>query len=486
MASKINPGADAEFRDLVRQLAVDKPPRKKIARSPLDPDAELFGVDPWEYADDEEDDSNELFVRDYSTPGPGRAQIDPNEEWDFLLTFADKGGGIVDTRAARAVAAATFTRATTATTVLSNGLIGSVASGSARSYYDPTSLAYLGYLAEGARTNLCIRNEAMGDVAWTQTDITVTANNTTAPDGAVTADLITEGSAGTSNTIQNFTGTADANYAVSRFLKFGNTAWVRLVMLNGANEARAWFNIQTGVVGTSSVAGTGAVVAARITAYPSGWYRVELVGSVGSGATDISVQLRSAAADASAVRVNGATRFDWGSQYENNVSFASSYMPTAGVSFTRNADVLTYPFTATSGTLFGQFVMNSAPTTTQFVASATDGSNNNRFQIAAINGNSMRFTVGSGGVVQADLFFGSALVAGAVTKIVGAFTTNSAQAAANAVLGTEDTSVTLPVSTSSLAIGTTFGTGNELFGTISRIGYQRPRRANAYLQTLTT
>ena len=74
----------------------------------------------------------------------------------FVLQFKDNGGGavqLVPLRPVAGVALPTFTRATTATTVLADGLIGSVASGIPRSYYDPTTLEYQKYLAEGVAPN---------------------------------------------------------------------------------------------------------------------------------------------------------------------------------------------------------------------------------------------------------------------------------------------------------------------------------------------
>lgn len=86
----------------------------------------------------------------------------------FVLPFQDLGAGEVSLVPDRGGVSATFTRATTATTVNSAGLIVSVSSGVARSYYDPTTLQYLGYLAEGARTNLLLNSLLNGTSLSTQ------------------------------------------------------------------------------------------------------------------------------------------------------------------------------------------------------------------------------------------------------------------------------------------------------------------------------
>ena len=136
----------------------------------------------------------------------------------FALEFADLGAGVVDTTEAVTGATPTFTRATAATTVLSNGLIASVATGVARSYYDPTTLEYLGYLAEGARTNICLHSEAFDNAVWVKSNVTVTANDAVAPDGATTADLLTA-TAANGTVIQDLGVIASAAQTGSLYLR---------------------------------------------------------------------------------------------------------------------------------------------------------------------------------------------------------------------------------------------------------------------------
>ena len=282
----------------------------------------------------------------------------------FYAPFADAGSGSVSLVASGAGAsqAATFTRATTATTVDSSGLIVSVASGVARSYYDPTTLEYRGYLAEGARTNLLLRSEEFDNASWTKTDTTITANSIVAPDGATTADLMTEGSAGTARVDQAATITANATVTVSRFIKRGDTDWVRLEVFEtavGGNRIDGWFNLATGSVGSATNTGTATGASVSIKAYSNGFYRCILSGAVNNGATAVTFMSASATANASTSRVASSTRYEWGAQFENSASFASSYIPTTTAAVTRNADVLTYPssgnISGTVGSCYAEF-----------------------------------------------------------------------------------------------------------------------------------
>jgi hypothetical protein len=103
------------------------------------------------------------------------------------IPFADAGAGIVDTTLIKGTGSATFTRATTAYTRLSSGLWAQVASGQPRSFYDSDG-TYLGYLAEGARTNLCLQSNDFTNAAWTKTTMT-TAFTATGPEGTANSAI---------------------------------------------------------------------------------------------------------------------------------------------------------------------------------------------------------------------------------------------------------------------------------------------------------
>lgn len=75
-----------------------------------------------------------------------------------------------------------FSRASTALFVGSNGLIQTAASGAWRLQYDITTLAALGYLSEPAATNLALWSNDFTNVAWVKTTMTAAAT-ATGPDG---------------------------------------------------------------------------------------------------------------------------------------------------------------------------------------------------------------------------------------------------------------------------------------------------------------
>lgn len=344
MDNKIwNVDDDRAFESLAKTLSARDVKKKKRVEfdgpyDGLDMDPRLLNPLIEEY---EEDDSNDLYLRDYSRPGPGLSR---DFDLSFWLPLLDKGDGEVNILNHRGEAG-TFTRASIATTVDRNGLVKQVASGVPRSYYDPTTLEYRGYLAEGARTNLFLRSEEFDNASWSKGDTTITANAVVAPDGALTADLLTEGSAGTAFVHQENTVIANSTNTWSVWLKRGNHDWVRLIVPDpaaGSNFISGWFNLATGAVGNATNGGTGSGATISMTAYPNGWYRCVLTGAVNNSATTLRFHTVSASSNGSDTRVADGTRYQWGAQVEAG-AFASSYIPTTSAAVTRNADQLEYP-----------------------------------------------------------------------------------------------------------------------------------------------
>ncbi len=221
----------------------------------------------------------------------------------------------------------------------------SVGAGFARHWNDPATGNPMGVLIEGQRTNLALRSQEFGDAAWPKTDITVTSDTALAPDGTFTADLITEGVAGTAGVFQAYTGTANAVQSYSVWVKRNNHDWVFLQIYEAAapaNVVRAFFNLATGAVGSVNNGGTGTLAAGKIEAYPNGWYRVEVSGQVNNAATALSTNIASATADNNIARVNNAARLQWGAQIENTFNFCSTYIPTVAATVTRNNDSLSF------------------------------------------------------------------------------------------------------------------------------------------------
>jgi len=165
------------------------------------------------------------------------------------------------------------------------------------------------------------RSQEFDNAYWSTGNITVTANDTTAPDGTTTADkLAATITSGINAEIFRNVGLS-TNDSISVFAKYDTAQWVTLGT-NRILERTVWFDIQNGVVGTESTGYTGA-----ITEYPNGWYKLDVV--IGSGATaqtywDLSI----ANADGAIGVTAGKSVFAWGAYANKSGTTIGPYIAT--------------------------------------------------------------------------------------------------------------------------------------------------------------
>ena len=154
----------------------------------------------------------------------------------------------------------TFTNATTTarTYVGSDGLLKTAGLNVPRIEFNPITRQCLGLLIEEQRQNLTTWSEDLTQATWTKVNVTATANQTVAPDGNSSADLVAE----TTANLQHYfytnaaTVTISVTYTASVFLKKGSGAtapdWVVLANLAAGFGTRAIaFNVSTGAFGTA-------------------------------------------------------------------------------------------------------------------------------------------------------------------------------------------------------------------------------------------
>lgn len=207
------------------------------------------------------------------------------------------------------------------------------------------------YRGELARTNELVRSEALDNASWTKSASSVTVDQATGPDGVASLDEIVEsGTTAIHSVEQAVTGlTADAPFALSGFFRANTRSWVRLLMYETAtpaNVVNAWFNLTTGVVGTTGASGTGALVRAYVERdYVTGLYRPVLVGTIGNSATAVTASIRMATGDAIGSYAGDGSSSIYGGyvQMEDNATSASSYIATTTAAAPRNVDTLDVP-----------------------------------------------------------------------------------------------------------------------------------------------
>ena len=208
----------------------------------------------------------------------------------------------------------TVVRATTATRVNSAGLIESVANNVPRLDYLNASCPSL--LVEPQRTNVLTYSEQFA-TSWINNGATIISNDTTAPDGNLTADRLTATGGGFG--VVKFSTWTATNKVASCFVKANTSNLFRIANVSGGGGS-VTFNLSTQAI-TATTGFTGS-----IESLPDGWFRCIAIDTLArSGTFSIGVT------------AIGESVFVWGSQLEAG-SYPTSYIPTVASAVTRNAD----------------------------------------------------------------------------------------------------------------------------------------------------
>jgi hypothetical protein len=151
----------------------------------------------------------------------------------------------------------TFTRATTATRVNSDGLV------------------------ELVPYNLLQRSEEFNNAYWNKNGGSISANSSTAPNGTTTADRLTLAATTATHGLIDFGvgGVAASTYTVSFYVKKGTHRYITIgIYRNTLNNAGAGFDLDTNTVTGTGATGTGySASGATMTDVGDGWYRCSVV-----------------------------------------------------------------------------------------------------------------------------------------------------------------------------------------------------------------
>ena len=169
-------------------------------------------------------------------------------------------------------------------------------------------------------------------------------------------------------------------------------------------------------------------------------------------------------------------------------AFVSSWIPTAGTSVVRNAEVLSVssPGVSFPLSLFVEFERASDSGAGSVLFDLNDNTNNERATLQVSGGDLPTATLVDGGAVQSNISIGSALAVGTVAKLAGRFATNDAQAARGGTLGTADTVATLPTTPTFIRFGDIASGGVPAWGYIRRAAIFNTALNDAALQAVTT
>lgn len=173
-------------------------------------------------------------------------------------------------------------------------------------------------------------------------------------------------------------------------------------------------------------------------------------------------------------------------------SFPTSYIPTTSAQVTRAADNASMTgtnfsswYNQSEGTIFAAYsrIYSPVDTKSSFVVDINDTTLNNRMGIYGLS-NQEIFNDVVGGLGLVSIPVSSSFAANTLGKLAGTYKLNDFAAASNGILGTPDTSGTLPTVTQ-IRIGDRQDGVRALNGHLKSFKYFNKRLLNSYLQSLT-
>ena len=229
----------------------------------------------------------------------------------------------------------TFTRSSGGSYVGADGLIKYAGVNEPRFDHDPVTGESLGFLVEESRTNFALDSNDYS-ISINIINASITTNVITAPDGTLTADMITASAGNAQHGPSKFSTGLPINSvcSLSVFVKAGTHNFCRVdsaSVTNWSTNAGVTVNLTNG----SIISGSGTVEP-----YPNGWYRITTYPTSNSTAgVSRGMWVWVAGSNGSSIydAVGTETIHVWGAQLEAG-AFPTSYIPTEASTRTRAAD----------------------------------------------------------------------------------------------------------------------------------------------------
>jgi hypothetical protein len=347
----------------------------------------------------------------------------------------------------------------------------------------------LGLLIEEARTNIFPYSSEFNNAPWDKNAyVTVSANQTIAPDGTLTADKIIAGTTSFYQLVYQTIATSVQSYTLSVYAKAGEYAYLQILDdTSGLNFSS--FNLATGAIVTLAAGHSASIISVG-----NGWYRcsVSFTG-FSSGARSMYF---GGAPDGTNQQFagNGFNGiYIWGSQFEAG-SFATSYIATTSASATRTADAASMTGTNFSswynqaeGTLYSEATYLA--TVQQSSIYIGDGGTSNAIwvgrNVAGTGANNAEAYIRANSANQGFPLVASGITVGtSPVKMSLAYKVNDMAFSANGSTVATDTVGVIPL-VNQMLIGQYIYT-NDRFMTIKKIAYYPIAVTQTNLQALTS
>ena len=243
-------------------------------------------------------------------------------------------------------------------------------------------------------------------VVETDKEVTLTVNHGIAPDGTKSSLKVAKNGYDENDRIQpisddNVTLTNSADYSISAFVKNIDCTGVTTLACRtdaGSNELfRQGFQWTGASLALTSAKGSGTRTGAFVESYGNDWWRIGFTFTANSTAGDFELDID---------RENGSATTSietWGWQLEKG-SYPTSYIPTYGVSATRNVDVadgITINTNANHTMLYDLETTSGRESTSSLVSVGYDVSN--RYFIKGTSSSNVQFQVSGIGVFSGNI-----------------------------------------------------------------------------------
>lgn len=232
-----------------------------------------------------------------------------------------------------------FARASTATYFDRDKVLQTAAINAPRYQYNPETGYFDGLLLEDAATNSLTYSEQFDNAAWTKSNATISANAINSPGGTAIADKLVETATTAGHEVSRIGVILIGQ--VMTFSVFVKAAERTQFAIKGSNLASngggtVIFNLLTGTILSNGVT----FGSAEISNVGNGWYRCSVTFSATASSNQSVVMMPAVSGSVTYLGDTSSGLYIWGAQLETG-SKATSYIPTAGSTLTRSADVVT-------------------------------------------------------------------------------------------------------------------------------------------------
>ena len=254
----------------------------------------------------------------------------------------------------------TFSRGSDGTRKGAGGLVETMSSNIPRLDYSNGDCPSL--LLEPERTNEFTYSEEFNQSVWFKSNSTITTNQIIAPDGTLTADLLTSRASG--GGVYKFGAWSTTEKTISIFVK-KNSSNIAEIFNASSSTNRVVFDLNNGTISTQ-----GGTMTGKIEDFANDWYRLSATHTATASQT---FGLKPSP---------NLSLFIWGAQSES-AAYSTNYIKTTSGIVTRQKDICINGgdadlFNITEGTLFVNVTPYIYPSANTYI-SLNDGGSSDRF-----------------------------------------------------------------------------------------------------------